>query len=400
MPSALTINVESLLVPITGENPSGVSLRYEGTYDVLRDAIKELRRETDDLPTGEWTTSDTKTANWNGVIDTATAALTQKSKDLQIAAWLVEALAKQHGFAGLRDGFQLLRELQERFWDTLHPELEDGDAEFRASPLQGLNGTLPLTIKKIALARSSKGEPYTLLHWEDALRLDNLARQNQQDLLQAEVDEGKATTELLNKAVNVIPRSFYETLFEDIQQCREQYEQLALVTDAKFGRTAPSLLNVKKAIEDCYDIVRPIRKSKRDREGLKDEADQPTAASTTVRSNGSSLPATDTSSVAARPAMSGSLPLEPQSREDALLRLQAVALYFRRTEPHSPVSYLVQRAARWGAMPLEQWLQEVVKDESVLGSIWETLGINTKVSNGENSTDTSTEGQTGDSEAE
>lgn len=397
MPSALTIDLEALLVPIAGENPSGTSLRYEGTHD----AIKELRRE-DTLPTGDiWTTSDTKTANWNGVIDAATAALTQKSKDLQIASWLVEALAKQHGFAGLRDGFQLLRQLQERFWHTLYPELEDGDAEFRASPLAGLNATLPLTIKRIALARSSEGDPYTLLQWEDASRLDNLARQNQQDLLQAEIDDGKATTEQLNKIVNIIPRSFYETLFEDIQQCREQYEQLALVTDTNFGRTAPSLLNIKKAVDDCYDVVRPIRKSKREREGLKDETDPPKAAAATVRPRSASSPVTVVSPSPAQQTLSGGLPLEPQSREDALLRLQAVASYFRRTEPHSPISYLVQRAARWGAMPLEQWLQEVVKDQGVLGSIWETLGIDaTNVTNGEHSTETSTEEQTGDSEAE
>ena len=58
--------------------------------------------------------------------------------------------------------------------------------------------------------------------------------------------------------------------------------------------------------------------------------------------------------------------LELQSRADALRQLAAVADYFRRTEPHSPVSYLVQRAVRWGEMPLEAWLQNVIHDESVL----------------------------------
>jgi len=377
MPSASTVDLESLLIPFAGENPSGVSLRYEGTYD----AIKELRRE-ENLPTDDvWTTSDTKTANWNGVIATTTAALTQKSKDLQVAAWLVEALAKQHGFAGLRDGFQLLRELQERFWDTLYPELEAGDAEFRASPLAGLNSTLPLTIKRIALARSSKGEPYTLLHWEDATRLDNLVRQNQQEALQAELADGKVTTEQLNTSVSMIPRPFYETLFEELQQCREQYEQLEQVTDANFGRSLQSLLKIKEAIEHCYDIVHPIRKSKRERDGLKDEEKKPKTSEAT--GSAGSPPASVAALISSTSVLSGSVSIEPQSREDALLRLQVVAEYFRRTEPHSPVSYLVQRAARWGAMPLEKWLQEVVKDQGVLGGIWETLGIGAAASTGE-----------------
>ena len=67
--------------------------------------------------------------------------------------------------------------------------------------------------------------------------------------------------------------------------------------------------------------------------------------------------------------------LELQSRADALRQLAAVADYFRRTEPHSPVSYLVQRAVRWGEMPLEAWLQNVIHDESVLDQLRETLGL-------------------------
>jgi type VI secretion system protein ImpA len=236
-------------------------------------------------------------------------------------------------------------------------------------------------IKQIPLARSSKGEPYSLLHWEDAARLDNLARQNQHEAVQAELADGKVTTEQLQTAVSVIPRSFYETLFEDLQQCRGQYEQLAQVSDTNFGRSLQSLLKIKETLEHCYDIVAPIRKSKREREGLKDEEIKP---KTVVATTNTATPQLNIAApVLVTPALSGSVPFEPQSREDALLRLQAVASYFRRTEPHSPVSYLVQRAARWGAMPLEKWLREVVKDEGVLGSIWETLGLGAAADNGE-----------------
>ena len=70
----------------------------------------------------------------------------------------------------------------------------------------------------------------------------------------------------------------------------------------------------------------------------------------------------------------GAVPLEPQNRADALRRLAAVADYFRKTEPHSPVAYLVQRAVRWGEMPLEEWLQDVIHDEDVLGQLREMLG--------------------------
>jgi hypothetical protein len=36
---------------------------------------------------------------------------------------------------------------------------------------------------------------------------------------------------------------------------------------------------------------------------------------------------------------------------------------------------MVQKAVKWGEMPLELWLQEVVKDPGVLYQLKETLGV-------------------------
>jgi type VI secretion system protein ImpA len=79
--------------------------------------------------------------------------------------------------------------------------------------------------------------------------------------------------------------------------------------------------------------------------------------------------------VTTTPTEEGSFSGDVRTRAEALKQLQRVADFFRRTEPHSPVSYLVQRAARWGQMPLEEWLQEVIKNTDVLGEVKETLGL-------------------------
>lgn len=368
MPSPQTIELEALLTPIAGENPAGESLRYEGTYDTIQEQI----REEEALAQGDWQ-RETKTADWRAAVTTASEALATKSKDLQIAAWLTMALVKRHGFAGLRDGCQLLRELEERFWESLYPELEDGDAEFRAGPLDALNGRLPLFIKQIPLTKSGD-EVYTWLHWEEARMVDNLARQNQEEALQAALADGKVTSEQLTKVVAITPRMFYETLLEDLQQGKEECEQLDRVSDEKFGRSAPSLIDLKKVIDECLDFVRSTVKKKRQQEGIKDgDGDEPTAP------NGSGESSLYDVEELSPPGMkAGSVPFEPVNRTDAIRRLEAVAAFFRRTEPHSPVSYLVQRAARWGRMPLEEWLQEVIKSADVLGHVQETLGIQRK----------------------
>ena len=50
------------------------------------------------------TEQDRKVSDNTQVIKLTTDLLTNKSKDLQLAAWLTEASLKQSGFGGLRDG--------------------------------------------------------------------------------------------------------------------------------------------------------------------------------------------------------------------------------------------------------------------------------------------------------
>ena len=131
-----------LLNPIAGENPSGQNLRYAPVYD----KIKEARREDDDAAQGDWK-RERKVADWPLVVKTAGETLATKSKDLQLAAWLTEALLKTQGVGGLRDGLDLLKGLIEGFWDTLYPEIEDGDLEMRAAPLDWVGGRLDRAVK-------------------------------------------------------------------------------------------------------------------------------------------------------------------------------------------------------------------------------------------------------------
>ena len=63
------------------------------------------------------------------------------------------------------------------------------------------------------------------------------------------------------------------------------------------------------------------------------------------------------------------------SREQAISQLQEIAVFFRRSEPHSPVAYLADKAARWGSMSLHEWLRNVVRDDAALSHVEELLGV-------------------------
>ena len=68
-------------------------------------------------------------------------------------------------------------------------------------------------------------------------------------------------------------------------------------------------------------------------------------------------------------------PGQAASREDALRALGQIANFFRRTEPHSPLSYTLDEAVRRGRMTWPELLAEVVADTDTRNTILTTLGI-------------------------
>src|SRR4051812_16014205 len=137
-----------LLNPISAEKPAGDNLRYDPLYD----KIKEARRQEEAGPQGDWK-REVKIADWPLTIKLIGEALATKTKDLQLAAWLAEAMLWREGAAGLRETLDVIRGFLENFWEGLYPELEDGDAEYRAAPLQWIGDRLESPLKHLSVTR-------------------------------------------------------------------------------------------------------------------------------------------------------------------------------------------------------------------------------------------------------
>ena len=364
MASSEVVDFNVLLTPVPGEKPGGESVLYD-----LRSAVEEARRADDQLAKGAWGTEKVKTADWVAVTKIATEAF-GKSKDLRIAVRLTEALVKRYGFAGFRDGCRLLRELQENFWDSLFPEMDEGgDLEARAADLQWLNDRLTSSILDVPLTDGDVR--YSWYRWDESQKVDNAIRQNPAAKAAAE-KEGKIDGATFAKAVGATSRAYYETLFEDLQQAFEECEKLIRTSDEKFGRQAPSLLDLRRATEDCRSLVEDLVKTKR----KLDPNYKPEEAPSTVDESSNAVAEAAPQAVPVNnPSAGGGLPREPTSREDAFQRLAIIADYLKKSEPQNPVSYLVDRAVRWAEMPLEQWLGEVIQNQDVLKHLRETLGI-------------------------
>jgi type VI secretion system protein ImpA len=179
--------------------------------------------------------------------------------------------------------------------------------------------------------------------------------------------EGKITSEDWLKAKQTTPRAFYEAAHATLNECAEYFQALDRALDERYRNQAPAMGELKKALDSVRNAVEKIVKEKRLL-----EPDPVTAGDTSAGDGGASAGANG-----AGGGMAGGVyvtgPL--RTRAEAVARLSEVAAFFRQTEPHSPVSYLVERAVKWSQMPLEQWLASVIKDDNVLGSLRETLGV-------------------------
>jgi type VI secretion system protein ImpA len=369
------IDLDALLAPIAGENPAGESLKDVGVYDQIREA----RRADDDLEQGDWK-RETKVSDWRRVIDLTTDALATKSKDLQICAWLAEALVKVHGFGGLRDALALARGLHELFWEGLYPEAEDGDLEWRANAISFMDKQTASAAKTVALTNSPVSINLSFNDWEvsksftipeDIESLTGEEASRVEELMSRAAEERKHTSLDWKAAKGASRRAFYESLATLLNECWSEFQSLDHAMDEKFGRQTPGLAALKKALEEIRTLVAATLKEKRLLEPAASDASADGA-------NGASSAAGDGAAGAAVARVGGA----PTSRQAAMRQLAEVAEYFRRNEPHSPIPYLIQRAINWGNMPLELWLRDVVKNDDVLGYVRETLGLNTPTKEG------------------
>ncbi|MEO0249746.1 MAG: type VI secretion system protein TssA, partial [candidate division WOR-3 bacterium] len=335
---------DDLLNPIPGENPCGENLRYSAIYD----KIKEARREEDDAPQGEWR-RERKVADYPLVIKLAGEALATKSKDLQIAAWLTEALIKTESFRGLRAGLDLIRGLIENFWEGLYPEIEDGDLELRAAPLEWLGTRMDSILKTLPITRTGASwyqyrEARSVGYEEDA---DDAAKQEARE---AAIAEGRMTGEEWDQAFNATPKEFYVELEATIDGSLETLEALSELCSNKFGDYSPSFAPMQATLEEIRHTVHNLLQKKQESEPDEDSVEIEVGAEETATEEEEMMVEAETQAArtARARAARGTVSAEPADREDAFRRVAAAAAFLRREDPYSATPYLLLRSLRFG----------------------------------------------------
>lgn len=285
-------SISELLLPISAEQSCGEDLSFSSEVDEIAQA-----RIYDDptLDQGEWVAA-LKEADWDFVASRCAVMIENRSKDLRLAVWLAEALAKTRGLRSLGDGYAVLAGLCEHYWDSLHPVADDGDYDQRIGNLFWLLTRTPALVKET-------------------------------------------------------PKTQGLTLLPDAEYCHAMLCELERVVDMRLGADGPGFSSAKDALRSVIRSIAPA-------------------------GSVASLPMSgDTGAGAGVAGMVGvALGGSVQNRDQALMQLRLVADFFRRTEPHSPVAYLADKAASWGDMPLHVWLRAVIKDPSAIAGVEELLG--------------------------
>jgi type VI secretion system protein ImpA len=339
--------IEELLEPIPGENPSGEDLRYKPIYD----SIREARRQDDELAQGAWQ-RERKLADFPLVIKLATGALKTKSKDLQLMAWLTEAMLRKEGFSGLHQGLFLCKGLIENFWDTLYPEIEEGDLELRATPLEWMGSRLEEPVRSSPLTREGYG---WYLHRESrTLGYDDQIKDaNQKKAREKLIAGGKLAPEVFDKAFQETPKAFYSVLEKQLDDSLAAANELDALCRDKFGDIAPSFGKLKTSLEEVRQVAHVLLQKKRETEPDPVEEEDPVAADPTEDIAADGEPGVAVSSGA---PVGGVVPTllflpvssESPARQELVKAIANAAASLRRQEPLNPAPYLIMRGLRWG----------------------------------------------------
>jgi type VI secretion system protein ImpA len=367
---SLLTDLNHLMAPISAEQPCGEWLHYQGTYDQVR----AMRREDDaGLPQGVWQ-SELKRADWGAVETLCAEALVHRSKDLQLAAWLLEAWIQLDSFAGASRGIELMRRLCSDFWEQMYPALDGQDLAARLAPIQWVNEKLSRRLRLLRLTRPGMESvpAYSLADWDVALR--NPGNGGQRETI---------TMAKFQQSVMLTSSQWFMALRLEALEAIERVRAFDELMDEKAGKLAPGLLqfrseasSVEQLLESMHSMTR-VNEPEPAKEASSSLALGPALESYPVTVESLSPAGNQAeSNTSQNPAPAG---VRIRTRTDAYRLLEEIAAFLHQNDPHSPTPYLIWRAVAWGSMHFDELLPELVRDQGELSDLVRLLRLDLPV---------------------
>ncbi len=207
-----------------------------------------------------------------------------------------------------------------------------------------------------------------MLRYDESRHVENLALQNAK-AMQTALDEGKINAEIFQRSVALTDTEHLRNKALQIAESLQTCNRLQATIDRLFGHEAPSFASLADMLSRASQLAEKLLKDRGvELHPATVAAPEPSTTPAPAAEPGEPM---TTPAQAPAPAQMRTTPL---TRDEAFTMLAGIAQFFKQSEPQSPVPYLIERAIKWGNMPLEGWLSDVIKDSNVVDNIRDVLG--------------------------
>jgi type VI secretion system protein ImpA len=313
------MDLETLLAPVSDESPAGEDLSYDGERQVIEQSF--------DVPTDAPEQPD-----WRDTVKLI-AAQSERTKDVWLAIYLARAGARQGRLETIEAGCQMLAGLFERYWDSVHPTLDELGFQGRKGPCESLTKISEFLgpLKRTVLIEHPRLGSYS------GADLERFAAEG-------ESADGYG---LFRAAVGEADTADLQTAIDRLDSIRDGIRRAdAVLTANAEGDTGTNF-------QTTYETIEAIRSALAPYAGITVEADADSGDddegfSASGQSSGSG------------PRIAGRV----ESRDDVVTALEAIGDYYRRREPSSPILALIQRARAWVSMDFMAVLEDIAPDST------------------------------------
>jgi len=316
----MAIDLETLLAPVSDEDPAGPDLAYDPQRHAIEQAfdasvsidasgIVEQRADTD----------------WRQVLETI-ATLATRTKDLWLAVYFCRAAAESGRLDQVELGVAFVAGLLDRYWDAVHPRLDEYGVEARKSAFDALASVPAFAgpLRRIVYADHARLGRIT---GEDIARLHRGGEGEEgYGMFRAMLAEAE-NREALTEGAVAIERIAATLHAIDERLMANAGARNATDFSALYEALSTQRVALRSFVPAEVDIEMPGEEAVAGAEAAQDGV-QPMG--TTVR-----------------------------NREDVARVLELVLDYYRRHEPSSPVPMLVERARGWIGLDFMAVLEDI-----------------------------------------
>ncbi len=315
----MALTVEALLAPVSPDNPVGDDLSYANDRAEIEQAF-DTSQSSNDAPADQ---------DWRGVLKLIESQFAQ-TKDLWLAVYLCRAGARSGSLLTVETGAQVLAALTEQYWATVHPRLEEVGVPGRKSACDSLTtrgGFLGPLEKTVLIAHPRLG----------AYSGADLNRFRAETEAADGYGRFRAALDELGDESLVQALAQLESIEDGLRRTEKVF------TTQADGEATPNLSVVYAVLTGLKQAIRHFLP----RPAILQEEPEPV--------NTQHEAAVGAGRGRAEPAFVGAV----ASRGDVVRALEAVAEYYRKTEPSHPVQFLIQRAQRWVELDFMSLLREI-----------------------------------------